>query len=86
MKISKEISKIGSDGLCQIKVRAEFSRSIRPRMKTGIFIHPELWDEDKETIKIPKRGRSSAVLLEEATKADEQLSTYCLNLTKIINA
>lgn len=86
MNLKKQISKTGSDGLCQINVRVDVSRTNRPRLKTGIFIHPELWDESKERIKLPKRGRASAGSLEEATRAELKLNAYCLTLSQLINA
>ena len=51
MNIKKELCKVGTDGKCQIKVRVDISRTNRPRLRTGLFIHPELWDSKAESPK-----------------------------------
>ena len=59
MKLRKELLKVGNDGLCQIVVQCDVSRTNRPRIKSGIFIRPELWDSSTESIKKPKKGRGN---------------------------
>ena len=86
MNIKKELCKAGTDGKCQIKVRIDITRTNRPRLKTGIYIRPELWDEENENIKAPRKSRSNLNLHEEAKTAAEQLQEYCLRVTKIVKA
>lgn len=76
--------KPGDDGLSQIAVRFQVSRTNRPRVKTGIFIHPGLWDEKAGYVKAPRKGRINLSQLEEISKVDEQLKVFCINLSKVV--
>lgn len=86
MNIKKELCKVGTDGMCQIKVRVDISRTYRPRLRTGLFIHPELWDSKAESPKKPKRGNTNLELIGEYETVSEKLSEYCLLLTKMVKA
>lgn len=78
------ILKPGDYGLSQIVVRFQVSRTNRPRVKTGIFIHPDLWDEKAGYVKAPRKGRTSLSQLEEISKVDEQIKVFCINLSKLV--
>ena len=86
MNIKKELCKVGTDGKCQIKVRVDISRTNRPRLRTGLFIHPELWDSKTESPKKPKRGNTNLELIGEYETVSEKLSEYCLLVTKMVKA
>lgn len=84
MKLRKELLKVGNDGLCQIVVQCDVSRTNRPRIKSGIFIRPELWDSSTESIKKPKKGRGNLNTLEEAVTAEEKLNLFCAQLSQLV--
>lgn len=83
MNIKKLLSAKLADGKKQILVRIDVSRTVRPSLKTGIFVHPELFDEATGTIRIPKNCRRNAELVQEAKEVNCALLAFCLRVTSL---
>lgn len=83
MNIKKLLSSKQVDGKNQILVRVDVSRTVRPSLKTGIFVHPELFDAEKGIIRIPKNCRRNADLVLEAETVNCELQTFCLRITML---
>lgn len=49
-------SKVRDDGKSQIIVCADITRTLRPKLKTGLFIHPGLFDAKNGKILVQKKG------------------------------
>lgn len=79
-------SKKREDGRSQIVARVDVSRTNRPRIKTGVFIFPELFDEAKGEIVIPKRGKFNGAQVVAATQAQNDLDTFCNKIASAIAA
>ena len=83
MNIKKLLSTKLVDGKKQILVRVDVSRSNRPSLKTGVFVHPELFDEENGVIRIPKNCRRNASLVQEAEEVNCALHAFCLRVTTL---
>ncbi len=70
-------SKVRDDGKSQIIVRADITRTLRPKLKTGVFIHPELFDAKNGKILVLKKGKLNASLADMTiTKSQIMLMRY----------
>ncbi len=83
MNIKKEISRKNVGGKCQILVRADISRTVRPSLKTGIFIRPELFDAESGNVTIPRQSRRNADVVKEAEEGQRLLQSFCVTLLSI---
>ena len=83
MNIRKQLSTKEVDGKRQILVRVDISRTVRPSLKTGIFVHPELFDEENGMVRIPRNCRRNAALVQEAEDVTCALQAYCLRVTTL---
>lgn len=83
MNIKKLLSAKLVDGKKQILVRVDVSRTIRPSLKTGIYVHPELFDEENGVIRIPKNCRRNIEFIKEAEDVNCALQSFCLRLTSL---
>lgn len=83
MNIKKLLSTKLVDGKKQILVRIDVSRTVRPSLKTGIFVHPELFDEEAGVIRIPRNCRRNAELVREAEDANCALQSFCIRVTEL---
>jgi len=83
MNIKKHLSTKVVDGKRQILVRADIGRTVRPSLQTGIFVHPELFDEEEGVIRIPKTCRRKADFVKEAEEVNNSLQAFCLRLTSV---
>lgn len=83
MNIRKLLSTKLVDGKKQILVRVDVNRTVRPSLKTGIYVHPELFDEETGTIRIPKNCRRKTDLVQEAEDVNCALQSLCLRLTTL---
>lgn len=78
----KELSSRVIEGKSQIMVRANITRTNRPRFKSGVFVSPSLFKNGE--IYIPKRYRNT-IEEAEALMAQEELATFCHTLTDLID-
>lgn len=76
-------SKVRDDGKSQIIVRADITRTLRPKLKTGVFIHPELFDAKNGKILVLKKGKLNASLADEANDAQVALDRFCSRISMI---
>ncbi len=76
-------SKISISGTCQIIVRVIIDRKNRPRLKSGIFINPVLFDPTNGEIIIPPKTKNNIKQVFEASKAQLELDKFRL---KVIDA
>lgn len=83
MNIKKLLSSKEIDGKNQILVRVDVNRKVRPSLKTGIFVHPELFDSENGIIRIPKNCRRNADLVREAEAVNCELQAFCLRITTL---
>ena len=83
MNIKKLLSAKLVDGKKQILVRVDVSRTIRPSLKTGIYVHPDLFDEENGVIRIPKNCRRNVELVKEAEDVNCALQSFCLRVTSL---
>lgn len=83
MNIKKVLSSKIKSGKQQILIRVDVSRTLRPSLKTGIFVRPELFDVSSGSILIPKYCRKNIELIKEAEEADRLLQSFCLQLTTL---
>lgn len=83
MNIKKVLSSKIKSGKPQILVRVVVSRTLRPSLKTGIFVRPELFDVSSGSILIPKYCRKNIELIKEAEEADRLLQSFCLQLATL---
>lgn len=83
MNIKKLLSTKLVDDKKQILVRVDVSRTVRPSLKTGIFVHPELFDEESGAIRIPKNCRRNADLVHEAEEVNCALQLFCIRVTEL---
>lgn len=83
MNIKKFLSTKLVDGKKQILVRVDVSRTVRPSLKTGIFVHPELFEEESGAIRIPKNCRRNAELVREAEDVNCALQSFCIRVTEL---
>lgn len=79
-------SKKREDGRCQIVARVDVTRTNRPRIKTGVYIFPDLFDEKKGEIIIPKRGKFNGAQVAAATQAQNDLDTFRNKIASAIAA
>ena len=77
-------SKVRENGKSQIIVRVDITRLNRPRLKTGIFISPELFDGNNGKIVIPQRSKNNLPQVIEATTAQLELDKFCLRVIEAI--
>lgn len=83
MNIKKEISRKNVGGKCQILVCADVSRTVRPSLKTGIYIRPELFDAESGNVIIPRQSRRNADVVKEAEEGQRLLQSFCVTLLSI---
>lgn len=83
MNIKKELSRKVESGKQQILVRVDVSRTVRPSLKTGIFVSPELFDTNTGSIIFPKQGRKNGGLVAEAQLVDRLLQSFILRLNML---
>ena len=83
MNIKKLLSAKLVDGKKQILVRVDVSRTVRPSLKTGIYVHPELFDEENGVVRIPKNCRRNVELVKEAEDVNCALQSFCLRVTSL---
>ena len=83
MNIKKLLSAKLVEGKKQILVRVDVSRTVRPSLKTGIYVHPELFDEENGVIRIPKNCRRNVDLVQEAEDVNCALLSFCLRVTSL---
>lgn len=83
MNIKKLLSAKLVDGKKQILVRVDVSRTVRPSLKTGIYVHPELFDEENGVVRIPKNCRRNVAFVKEAEDVNCALQLFCLRVTSL---
>lgn len=83
MNIKKLLSAKLVDGKKQILVRVDVSRTVRPSLKTGIYVHPELFDEENGVVRIPKNCRRNVEFVKEAEDVNCALQSFCLRVTSL---
>lgn len=80
MNINKQLSSKCVDGKYQILIRVDVSRSIRPSLKTGVFVRKDLFINGEI---VHKQGRRNTVLAEEIDTADRLLQSFCLKVISL---
>ncbi len=74
------------DGKQQVMLQVTVSRTCRPRIKSGVYVNPSLFDEGKGEIIVPRRGRLNTALWEEATASQRELNEEINIIERIIAA
>lgn len=77
----KELSSRLVEGKCQILIRANITRTNRPRFKSGVFVSPNYFKNGE--IHIPKKSRNT-IAEAEALMAQQELANFCQMLTELI--
>ena len=86
-KIRKTLSsKMRNDGKLQIMLQVIITRTCRPRIKSGVYVNPSLFDQKKGEIIVPKRGKLNLPLWEEAINVQRELNDECNVIERIVNA
>lgn len=86
MKITKELSTKVRNGKCQLLFRVWVSNSIRPRLKTSLYINPDYFDKETKDIKIPKRTHFNMAQVKEAMDLKADVNLYESRIISICNA
>ena len=77
LSLSDKINK--TSGESEVLLRCSMGRQLRLRVKSGIFISPDLWDDKKNEVKSTNKIRTGHVL--KANKIKQKLEELC---TKIV--
>ena len=86
-KIRKTLSsKMRNDGKLQIMLQVIITRTCRPRIKSGVYVNPSLFDQKKGEIIVPKRGKLNLPLWEKAINVQRELNDECNVIERIANA
>lgn len=73
-------------GKHQVMVRASFSRDVRLRFKSGVWILPNYFNDETGEIIPPKRGRLNVLEVSEVNKAKNDLQAYISRIGSVYNA
>lgn len=79
-------SKERDDGKRQLLIRISSGRNIRFRIKSGIFISPQYWDEKEQLVSVPRLGRNNINNVMEARQEEKLLVEYENDLRDICSA
>lgn len=76
-------AKADSIGNRQVMVRATISRDVRFRFKSGVWINPSYFDDEANSIIIPKKGRLNYVVVNATESAKAQLDSFINRIDRV---
>lgn len=79
-------SKERDDGKRQLLIRISSGRNIRFRIKSGIYLSPQYWDEKEQCVSVPRLGRNNINNVMEARQEEKALVEYESDLRDICAA
>ena len=79
-------AKAREDGKHQVLVRVSSSRSVRFRIKSGVFVSPQYWNDTVHTVKVPVFRKTNKAIVDAARAEEASLDNYLSELKAIICA
>ena len=79
-------AKAREDGKHQVLVRVSSSRSVRFRIKSGVFVSLQFWSDSLHTVKVPVFRKTNKAVVDAARAEEAALDNYVSELKAIICA
>ena len=69
-----------------ILVNVSGIHSTRFRIKSGIYVNPSLWNDQKQTVIVPPKRSLNAALVTDAQRQQAAIASFCNDLFSILDA